>query len=122
MHRGEIGRESGDVVIILARVINQGRHAQFTACPSQVKRMCEKMLCCDLAIDGIEVCIHIGSTKSCFSCARDELRTFFAVPASLCEARDRRISKTAPPTGRRLQGAESYGGENVFNAANRNDD
>lgn len=61
VHGGEVRREGGDVVVILAGVIGQGRDAQLTAGPGEVERMGQKMFGSDLAINGVEVWIHIGS-------------------------------------------------------------
>jgi hypothetical protein len=60
VHGGEISGEGGDVVIILTRVIGERGHTQLAAGPGEVERMGEKMLRGDLAIDGIEVLVHMG--------------------------------------------------------------
>ena len=64
VHGGEVGREGGDVVIILTRVIGERGHAQIAAGPGQVEWMSEKMFRGDLAIDGVEVCIHMECRKN----------------------------------------------------------
>ena len=43
VHGGEISREGGDVLIILAGIIGQRLSAQFPAGPGEVKGMGEKM-------------------------------------------------------------------------------
>jgi len=60
VHGGEVGREGGDVVIILARIISESSAAQFAASPCEVKGMSEKVFRGDLAIDGVEVLVHMS--------------------------------------------------------------
>ncbi len=59
---GEIGREGGDMVIILARVIGERGHAQFAAGPGEIEGMSQKIFRGDLAIDGVEVLVHMSSS------------------------------------------------------------
>jgi hypothetical protein len=57
---GEISRERGHVVIILAGVIGERFVAELTASPGEVEGMSEKMLRGDLAVDGVEMVVHDG--------------------------------------------------------------
>ena len=52
VHGGEVGREGGDVVIILARIISESGAAQFATGPGEVKGMSEKMFRGDLVKGG----------------------------------------------------------------------
>ena len=63
MDGGEIGRESGDVMIILARVISERGPAQFAPGPGEIEGMSEKMFGCDLAVDGVEMIVHTNVTR-----------------------------------------------------------
>ena len=63
MHGGEIGREGCHVVVILPGVIGERGPAQFAAGPGEVEGMGEKMLRGDLAIDGVEVSVHVALSK-----------------------------------------------------------
>ena len=58
MYSREMGRERGDVMIILLCIIGQRLFAQFPARPREIKWMFQQMLLCDVFVDLIEMCVH----------------------------------------------------------------
>ena len=60
VHGGEVSGEGGDVVIILARVISESGAAQFATGPGEIEGMSEKMFRGDLAINGVEMLVHMS--------------------------------------------------------------
>jgi hypothetical protein len=83
MHRGEIGRERRDVVVILARVICERFPAELPASPGEIERMSEKMLRGDLAVDGVEMCVHMVCLRmQLFLTANSVTRELFFDPCS----------------------------------------
>ncbi len=58
VHGGEIGRESGDVPVILAGVISQRGLVQFTSRPGEIKGMGQEMAGGDLLVEAVKIGVH----------------------------------------------------------------
>ena len=83
MNRGEISRERGNVVVILAGVISERGFAQFAASPGEIEGMSEQMFRGDLAIDGVEMFVHkLGSPDALVVIVGTAQRELFLIHAA----------------------------------------